>query len=122
MREFFVTFGMQYSRNPHKVLGEMPELPYGYWVIQAKDEENARAEAYRLFGHAWSFIYEPETFKHHHFPEGRLNRKIEAGDTVEYLHDKSAPKVVDRVKDDQLWLVYGNTIGGPVSANDYRAI
>jgi hypothetical protein len=51
---FYVTFGVEYRTHPHP-LGFHPD---GYVIIVAFDEEEARTEAWSLFGSTWSMLYD----------------------------------------------------------------
>jgi hypothetical protein len=70
---FYVTFGVQYRTHPHP-LGMHPD---GYVIIVADNEEDARTEAWSLFGTTWSMIYDhydldAQRFKVTTHPQGCL--------------------------------------------------
>ncbi len=60
MKEFFVTFGMQYVYEDHpKLQGAHPDK----WVrITAIDELDARQIAIRELGTQWAFMYSSSVF------------------------------------------------------------
>lgn len=74
MREWFVTFGSQYPREPHPTFEQAHRD--GWVTVVAPDERAARRLTVELLGTAWSGIYEeqPESWL---FPLGELAR-IEA--------------------------------------------
>lgn len=57
MATFYVTFGTNYAREPHPVLGMRPELPNGWWEVEAPTEWQAREYINELIGNAFSSIY-----------------------------------------------------------------
>jgi hypothetical protein len=59
MKEFAITFGFQYDREPHPFFSLAH--PQGFIVIEADDEEDARMMAYAHLGSAWAFIYETDS-------------------------------------------------------------
>lgn len=72
-QQFYVTFGMQYPREPHPV---WPGAHHdGYVVIVAPDERTARGAAFAAFGQHWSMIYEHEPDPGY-FPLGELTRLV----------------------------------------------
>lgn len=70
MPKFNVTFGVQYSREPHPTLGIIH--PNGYVSIIAEDEESARSEIFRLIGPSWAFIYPEGEITPALYPLGEL--------------------------------------------------
>ena len=56
MREYRVTFGQQYRRDPHPHL--RVAHPDGWLTILAPDEEAARRQAFALLDRAWSMMYD----------------------------------------------------------------
>lgn len=76
MKEWAVTFGQRYRREEHPALGDMPELPDGYWVIYAPDYDAARSEVFNQFGSRWSDFMLMSDFMqdaYRFYPMGRLN-------------------------------------------------
>jgi hypothetical protein len=51
---FYVTFGVEYRTRAHP-LGFHPD---GYVIIVADDVEQARGEAWSIFGTTWSMLYD----------------------------------------------------------------
>lgn len=82
IKEFYVTFGVQYGhgvnqeRHPQEMTGN------GYAVIEAPDEFTARQMAIAVFIQRWSFIY-PEKPEDQYVPEGELLR-------ISYRHTQNA--------------------------------
>lgn len=72
MPEFFVTFGVQYAREPHPAMGEAH--PDGWVVIEAADMGRARLIAARVLDRAWSMIYTAEDHDPSYYPRGELAR------------------------------------------------
>jgi hypothetical protein len=79
IREFYCTFGVQWSRHPGSDVHPLGMVHEGYAVIEAPDMEIARKIAYAIFGHLYAFIRDKEEFidggiaaKWHH--EGELLR------------------------------------------------
>lgn len=70
MSRFFVTFGGQYSREPHPRFGAAD--PDGWFEIEAPDYMAARELAVRDLGTAWCWLYDEDSFEPHYFPRGRL--------------------------------------------------
>ena len=61
--EFFVTFGVQYTKDPER--GETHPLGMhkdGYAVIEAPDMKIAQAMAKAIFDNKYAFIYDREDF------------------------------------------------------------
>lgn len=56
-REFRLTFGVQYAREPHPVVGQLIH-PDGWVKVMAPTHDIARALVVALFGTAWSNLYE----------------------------------------------------------------
>lgn len=57
IRDFAVTFGVQYKNQPHPIL-DHPNVADGYVVIEAPDEDTARKIAENLFDDTWSMLYD----------------------------------------------------------------
>lgn len=55
MNKFYLTFGVQYSREPHPRGSHVH--PDGYVVITAKDMPTARDIVVQLYGVQWSSLY-----------------------------------------------------------------
>ncbi len=78
MELFYVTFGVQYTKNPE--YGEPTQRGMhkdGYAVIEAPDEETARAIAKAVFGDEWSRLYtaaEYDVDNRKYQPDGELLR------------------------------------------------
>jgi hypothetical protein len=62
MDEFYVTFGVQYSKHPEADRHPLRMHKGGYAVIEAPDLEAARAIAYETFGDRYAFIYDRANF------------------------------------------------------------
>lgn len=60
--EWYVTFGVQYSRHPSGDPHPLRMHKDGYAVIEAASYEEARLIASRTFGQAWAFMYSREDF------------------------------------------------------------
>jgi hypothetical protein len=75
MTAIYITFGVQYAREPH------PRLPFvhpdGYLTVEAPDYRTALAVAFAMTGGAHAFDY-PERPSHTTFPRGELCRVIVA--------------------------------------------
>lgn len=73
IREWYITFGVQYGRregDEHHPLGMFSD---GYAVIEAPTHEMARRLAFAIFEQKWAFLYsERPTQKH--APAGELLR------------------------------------------------
>lgn len=90
MAEFFITFGVQYSRVPHPTFPLAH--PDGWVVIEAPDEEAAREHAYARLGQRWAFIYTADTFDTSWHPLGELARfAAEAPSECDAGHDLTCP-------------------------------
>jgi len=79
IQEFYVTFGVQFSRHPGADVHPLGMVKEGYAVIEAPDMDIARKIAHAIFGNLWAFIRDKEEFidggiaaKWHH--EGELLR------------------------------------------------
>jgi len=76
LKEFLVTFGQQYSREPH------PKVRYahpnGWLSIMAYTYEQAREMAFQELGPAWCFIYERgvDQLSESLFPMGQLHQVV----------------------------------------------
>lgn len=73
LQPWFVTFGVQYSYQPHPS-GETWIHPDGWLEIYAPDENTARLMAQQIVGNAWAFIYDRHTLRLSFFPRGPLAR------------------------------------------------
>lgn len=60
MKEFYVTFGDQYRREPH--VSFQNAHPDGYVQIDAPDEVTARRVAFGIFDTQWSMLYTFDEF------------------------------------------------------------
>jgi hypothetical protein len=60
VRKFYLTFGVQYSREPHPRGSHVH--PDGYVVITAKDGSAARDIVTQLYGIQWSNLYSEDEF------------------------------------------------------------
>lgn len=73
MSEFYVTFGSQYSYQPHPRFAIAH--PDGWLTIVARGEEEARALAFDQLGERYSFIYgEDDKPTLGMYPRGELAR------------------------------------------------
>lgn len=71
MKTFYVTFGVQYPREPHPLYDDAHHD--GWVTIEAPSWEGARDVAFALFGPHWAFCYTELDFKHDSFfPLGEL--------------------------------------------------
>lgn len=77
VKEFFITFGVQYKAEPDP---NYPEEAHplgmhgnGYAVIEAPDSEIARHIAFAVFGNQWAFFYD-EAPEERFAPAGELLR------------------------------------------------
>lgn len=87
LQTFFITFGVQYPREPHpKVVWAHAN---GWLEVLAPDENTARAMAFEVLGNAWSFIYTTFDFSVRYFPLGALARLYPSADpmAVEEAHE-----------------------------------
>lgn len=77
IRDFAVTFGVQYKNQPHPIL-DHPNVADGYIVIEAPDEDTARQIATRLFDQTWSMLYDSRHPRYpsdsDYFPLGEIAR------------------------------------------------
>jgi len=62
IREYFVTFGVQFSRHPGADVHPLGMFKEGYAVIEAPDMDMAHKIAYAIFGDFWAFIRDREEF------------------------------------------------------------
>ena len=62
IQEFYVTFGVQFSKHPGADVHPLGMLKEGYAVIEAPDMDIARKIAHAIFGTAWAFIRDKEEF------------------------------------------------------------
>jgi hypothetical protein len=60
IQEFYVTFGVQYSKHDGADQHPLGMVKDGYAVIEAPNMEMARRIAAAVFGTAWAFIYGEE--------------------------------------------------------------
>ncbi len=60
MNKFYLTFGVQYSRETHPQGDHVH--PDGYVVITAKDYDIARLIVTQLYGNRWSSLYRADQF------------------------------------------------------------
>lgn len=79
IREFYVTFGVQFSRHPGADVHPLGMVKEGYAVIEAPDMDIARKIAHAIYGNLYAFIRDKEEFidggiaaRWHH--EGELMR------------------------------------------------
>jgi hypothetical protein len=73
IREWYITFGVQYGRrqgDEHHPLGMFSD---GYAVIEAPTHDMARAMAFAIFEQKWAFLYSEPPGKRH-APAGELLR------------------------------------------------
>ena len=72
--KFYVTFGVQYAREPHPVNAGFH--PDGVLEIGAKDIETARSLAFSLLGRKWSMIHREDEMEDswHFYPRGITHR------------------------------------------------
>jgi len=73
IREWYVTFGVQFGRRPgddHHPLGMFSD---GYAVIEAPTDEMARGIARAIFGQHWAFLYHDKPAEKY-VPAGELLR------------------------------------------------
>lgn len=89
-KEFLVTFGVQYSREPHPVLGMQPGLGSTVWGLNADNEMVAREFLSKWLDGHYAFIYDgsdPEERDQilRHYPDGVTgalwNLMLEGGPT-----------------------------------------
>lgn len=74
-REYALTFGVQYGREPHP--SGLSVYPHGYVVIEAESEADARDIAFTHYGRAWSGLYDMVwdfADRGEHFPAGEFRR------------------------------------------------
>lgn len=57
MTKYILTFGQKYHREPHPTLGDMPNLPDGYFTIEAGTERDAREWLINNIHNQYGFIY-----------------------------------------------------------------
>ena len=69
MKNYYITFGSQYAREPHPHLDIHPD---GYVTIIAPDRESARQKAFELTNGRFSFMYGDEDMEFSYFPMGSL--------------------------------------------------
>lgn len=86
MNEYMITFGQRYRTEVHPM--QQWVTPNGYVVIEAETEDQARAEADKLFGvEGWAFIYDQLDIERRrfnpgkHYPLGVLRRFTAAKET-----------------------------------------
>jgi hypothetical protein len=60
--EFYVTFGVQFSKHPGADKHDLGMVKDGYCVIEAPNEEIARRIAGAIFGVQWAFMRTKEEF------------------------------------------------------------
>ena len=60
--EFYVTFGVQFSRHPGADVHPLGMVKEGYAVIEAPDMDIARKIAHAIFGNLYAFIRDREEF------------------------------------------------------------
>lgn len=74
MNKFYLTFGVQYSRESHPRGAHVH--PDGYVVITAEGRDIARDLVVQLYGLQWSDLYTEDEFQAQymtrHFPRGVL--------------------------------------------------
>lgn len=68
----YITFGVQYSREPHPTFPKAH--PSGYFVIEAPTQVACRELAVLLFNRAWAFDYTEAEFDPSYHPMGELGR------------------------------------------------
>lgn len=62
VQEFYVTFGVQFSKHPGANKHPLGMVKDGYAVIEAPNMEMARRIAGAVFGVQWAFIRDKEEF------------------------------------------------------------
>lgn len=70
MKNYYVTFGIKYSREAHPKLGIVD--PDGYIRIIAESEMAAREIASEYIGQYYSTIYPEDRFTPHYYPLGLM--------------------------------------------------
>lgn len=60
MSKHYLTFGVQYLREPHPLGASIN--PNGYVEVYAPDELAARKQVVELIGSAWSMLYTEDEF------------------------------------------------------------
>lgn len=73
-REYFVTFGSQYTPRNQRHPNYDKAHADGWVVVHADDYEQARAEVVRRLGVRWSMLYGDDGFSPEYFPLGELDR------------------------------------------------
>lgn len=68
----YITFGVQYERDPHPSFAAAH--PSGYFVIEAPTQVACRELAVLLFNRAWAFDYTEAEFDPSYHPMGELGR------------------------------------------------
>lgn len=86
MQEFYITFGVQYGRDPEKhEIHPLGMTGNGYAVIEADDYEDARDAAFEVFGSRWAFVYTDKPLDIR-APEGELARfRVIRADRIEQI-------------------------------------
>lgn len=82
LKNFYTTFGVQYSQVPHP-MGEHIH-PNGYGVIQAVDRDTAYAAAFVRYEQRWAFLYNEDDFDASYHPLGCIDAvsATESGDRI----------------------------------------
>lgn len=86
MQEFYITFGVQYGRDPEKhEIHPNGMTGNGYAVIEADDYGEAHDAAFEVFGARWAFAYTDKPLDIR-APEGELARfRVFRADRIEQI-------------------------------------
>lgn len=90
LQNYYVTFGVQYSREPHPCGAYID--PNGYAVIRAVSYKHAHEAAFHKYGQAWSFLYDEEDFEADYHPYGCI-------EALEVTSVEEAPSITMRTLD-----------------------
>lgn len=74
MKEFFITFGVKYAREPHPYFHKAN--PNGYVVVEAPSEDIARRIARAKTANMYAFIYPRDNFDSSYHPKGEIERWV----------------------------------------------
>ena len=79
---WYVTFGQKYFRQPHPVLGDIPELPNCYFTVAADDLTKANRNVQKLIGRSYSSVYPLDGGQDLYYPQGNYGPLEDAVDAV----------------------------------------
>jgi hypothetical protein len=89
LEKFYVTFGVQYSYEPHPILDFAH--PDGWMLIEAPNYNAARAVTFMIAGDKFSMIYTEEEF-----PQADIHRFYPRGELAHYVFLRVDTQVDDR--------------------------